>query len=269
MVYEDIAHGVEFDWIGGDGLYGHSSKLTDALDKMDKLYVLDVHKDESVYLEKPHITRPEEKQGKGRKAEKLRADAEPIRADHYMAGLDHLDWAKVKVRKTAKGWLKLKVHVVDIWVWDGVETEARKKTLVITKTKAKRPETKYSFSNGGAGTYHPKEYAYFQAQRYWAERTFDDSKNELGMSDYQVRKWIGWHHHQSLVMFASLILLKQKIENETEFPLMSLRDARILIIFKMFGTEEQYKKRLEQMEVRHTNRKRDIDRYYRKEDTLL
>jgi len=266
MVDEDIANGVEFDWIGGDGLYGHSSQLTKGLDERGKLYVLDVHKDESVYLEKPQITQPEENPGKGRKAEKPVADVDPIRVDHYMAGLDHLDWVKVKVRKTAKGWLKLKVHVADVWVWDGVEKEARSRTLVITKTKAKRPETKYSFSNGGAGTYHPKEYAYFQAQRYWVERTFDDGKNELGMSDYQVRKWIGWHHHQSLVMMASLILLKQKIENETEFPLMSLRDARILIIFKMFGTEEQYEKRLAQMKIRHLKRKKDIDRYYQKAD---
>ncbi len=266
MVDEDIAHGVEFDWIGGDGLYGHNRQLTKGLDKRGKLYVLDVHKDELVYLEKPHITQPKEKQRKDREAEKLRADIDPIRIDHYKAGLDHLDWVKVKVRKTAKGWLKLKVHVVDVWVWDGVEKEARRRTLVITKTKAKKPETKYSFSNGGAGKYHPKEYAYFQAQRYWVERTFDDSKNELGMSDYQIRKWIGWHHHQSLVMLASLILLKQKIENQTEFPLMSLRDARILIIFKMFGTEDQYKQRLKQMKVRHSKRKRDIDRYYRNVD---
>ena len=184
-----------------------------------------------------------------------------------MENLDHLDWVKVNVRKTAKGWLKLKVHVIDVWVWDEVEKQARSRTLVITRTKAKRPETKYSFSNGGAGTYHPKEYAYFQSQRYWVERAFDDSKNELGMSDYQIRKWIGWHHHQSLVMFASLYLLKQKIDNVEDFPLMSVRDARILIIFRMFGTEEQYQKRLEQMKIRHYKRKYDIERYYRKKDT--
>ncbi|MFW6218639.1 MAG: hypothetical protein ACOC3S_00820 [Bacteroidota bacterium] len=47
---------------------------------------------------------------------------------------------------------------------------------------------------------------------------------------------------------------------------MSLRDARILIIVKMFGTEEQYKKWMEQMNIRHLKRQRDIDRYYRKVD---
>jgi SRSO17 transposase len=266
MIDEDIARGVEFDWIGGDGLYGHNFELTKGLDERGKLYVLDVHKDEYVYLEEPRIYIPEDSGGKGRKPEKLKAEGEPIRIDHYMRGLNHIDWRKAKVRKTAKGWLKVKVHVIDVWVWDGVEKKARTRTLIISQTKEKRPKVKYSFSNGGGGTYHPKEYAYFQAQRYWVERTFDDCKNELGMSDNQVRKWIGWHHHQVLVMLASLLLLKQKIDNEIDFPLMSIRDTRILIICKMFGTEQQYKKRLEQMRIRHYKRQKDIDRHYRKVD---
>jgi SRSO17 transposase len=195
---EAIEQGIEFDWFGGDGLYGHSNELTKSLDERGKLYVLDVHKDEYVFLEEPRIFIPEKKNGKGRQPEKPQADGEPCRLDHYVSGLNHIDWLKAKVRKTAKGWLKVKVHVVDVWVWDGEEERARKRTLIITKTKEKKPRIKYSFSNGGADAFHPKEYAYFQAQRYWVERTFDDSKNELGMSDYQIRKWIGWHHHQSM-----------------------------------------------------------------------
>jgi SRSO17 transposase len=266
MIDDDIAHGVEFDWIGGDGLYGHNYQLTKGLDERGKLYVLDVHKDERVFLSKPRFFVPEKQQGRGRKPEKLKAEEKTVRLDQYSGGLKETDWEKVKVRKTAKGWLKLKVHVVEVWVWDGQEDQARRRTLVITKTHDKKPKTKYSFSNGKPGEYTPKEYAYFQAQRYWVERTFDDSKNELGMSDYQIRKWIGWHHHQSLVMLAALFLLKEKIENETEFPLMSIRDARILIIIELFGTKEQYAKRLEQMKIRHYHRQKDIDRYYRYED---
>ncbi len=172
------------------------------------------------------------------------------------------DWKSVKVRKTTKGWLKLKVHITKVWVWDGTEEQARQRTLIISKTKDKKPKIKYSFSNGKVDEYTAKEYTYFQAQRYWVERTFDDSKNELGMSDYQIRKWIGWHHHQSLVMLASLFLLMEKIGNEKEYPLMSTRDARILTIVKIFGTEEQYRIKLKQMRKRHKKRKTDIDRYY-------
>jgi SRSO17 transposase len=264
MIDEDINRGVEFDWIGGDGLYGHNCQLTKGLDERGKLYVLDVHKDESVFLKRPKIFMPGKQKGRGRNPEKLKAEGVQLRIDKYTQGLQETDWEKVKVRKTTKGWLKLKVHVVQVWVWDGREGQARRRTLIITKTiDNKKPKVKYSFSNGEINQYTKKEYAYFQAQRYWVERTFDDCKNELGMSDYQIRKWIGWHHHQSLVMLASIFLLKEKTENENEFPLMSVRDARILIIFQMFGTEEQYNKRLEQMKTRHVKRQQDIDRYYR------
>jgi len=84
--------------------------------------------------------------------------------------------------------------------------------LIITKTADKKSKIKYSFSNGRLDEYTHREYAYFQAQRYWVERTFDDCKNELGMSDYQIRNWVAWHHHQSLVMLASIFLLKEKLK---------------------------------------------------------
>ncbi len=266
MIDADIERGVEFDWIGGDGLYGHNYQLTKGLDERGKLYVLDVHKDERVFLEKPNLFIPEKKKVRGRTPKKLKAEEKTYRLDQYASSLQETDWETVKVRKTAKGWLKLEVHVTDTWVWDGQEDQARRRTLVITKTLDKKPKVKYSFSNGKSDEYTYKEYAYFQVQRYWVERTFDDTKNELGLSDYQIRKWIGWHHHQSLVMLAALFLLKDKIEKEQEYPLMSIRDARILIIIELFGTEEQYDKRLEQMKIRHRNRQKDIDRYYRYEE---
>lgn len=266
MIDEDMERGVKFDWIGGDGLYGHSYQLTKGLDERGTLYVLDVHKDELVFLEKPNFFIPVKKQGRGRKPEKLKAKEKQYRLDEYQDNLQEINWGKVKVRKTAKGWLKLKVHVVDVWVWDGQEEQARRRTLVITKTIDKKPKIKYSLSNGKSDEYTNKKYAYFQAQRYWIERTFDDCKNELGMSDYQIRKWAGWHHHQSLVMLASIFLLKEKIENEKEFPLMSVRDARIFAIIQFFGTQEQYDKRLEQLKIRHYKRQKDIDRYYRNDE---
>ena len=104
-------------------------------------------------------------------------------------------------------------------------------------------------------------YAWSQLQRYWVERCFDDAKNELGLSHLQVRKWISWHHHCTLVMLACLLLLKAKLEKVKKFPLMSVRGARILMIVSLFGTKEQYEERLGQMRKRHKKRKYDIDRY--------
>ena len=268
MISEDIKRGVKFDWAGGDGLYGHNTEFCKGLDNLGQFYVLDVHKDELIFTEKPEIYLPEKKSGKGRKPSRLKANKKTVRLDQYANNLQLKDWETIKIRKTTKGWLKLNIHIARVWVWDGKEKQAREQTLVISKTGNKKPKIKYSLSNGKYEDYTNKEYAYFQAQRYWVERTFDDCKNELAMSDYQIRKWIAWHHHQSLVMLASVFLLKEKIDKQEEYPLMSVRDARILIIFSMFGTEEQYKKRLEQMKIRHFKRKKDIDRNYRYEQFI-
>jgi len=66
-----------------------------------------------------------------------------------------------------------------------------------------------------------------------------------------------------------LFLLKQKIEGEQEAPLMSVRDARILVIVSLFGTPQDVETRLDQMNTRHLKRQQDIDRNYKKEQRNL
>jgi len=89
------------------------------------------------------------------------------------------------------------------------------------------------------------------------------------MSDYQVRKWKSWHHHHSLIMLASLFVMKQQIDNQYDFPILSFRDARILIILQVFGTEEDIKIGFKQMEKRHKKRKYDMDRNFKKQSKIL
>ncbi len=85
------------------------------------------------------------------------------------------------------------------------------------------------------------------------------------MSDYQVRKWKSWHHHHSLVMLASLFIMTQQIDNRSQVPLLSFRDARILVILEVFATEDEAKIILKHMHKRHKKRKQAIDYSYRKQ----
>jgi len=262
MVDQAISGGVEFDWVGGDGLYGHNRELRNGLEERNLFYVLDVHKDEKIYTRQPVFEIPQKMNKRGRPSKKPRPDIDSIRLDTYVKGLSEKDWViEKKLRKTHKGWKKLKVHTQSIWI---IENEQIKKlTLVVTQTMDGKQETKFSFSNGEADQYNPREYAYFQSQRYWVERTFDDAKNELGMSDYQVRKWNGWHHHHALVLMAGMYLLLQRIDAQKDIPLMSVRDARILMIVSLFGSKEDLELRLKQMEKRHQKIQADIDRHYK------
>lgn len=265
IIDQKILDGIEFDWIGGDGLYGHNRTLREGLDKRGLFYVLDVHKDEKIFTSCPVLAIPERTNKRGRPSKKPKPDIDSIRLDTYINQLTIDDWVVEKqIRKTHKGWKKLKIHTQKIWVFQGEnEQEVTAQTLIITQSLDGKKDTKYSFSNGKCEEYSPKEYAYFQIQRYWVERTFDDAKNELGMSDYQVRKWNGWHHHHALVLMAQLFLLKQKIANQQDAPIMSLRDARILIITNLFDTSQNKETRSEQIKKRHIKRQKDIDRRYK------
>lgn len=51
------------------------------------------------------------------------------------------------------------------------------------------------------------------ADTRWAiERCFQESKSELGLDQYEVRTWRGWHRHITLVMaaYALLVTLHQR-----------------------------------------------------------
>jgi len=263
MIRANLKLGVKFDWIGGDGLYGHNTELTRGLDAEDLFYVLDVHKDELIYLAEPTFSIPPKKGNRGANPTKKKADRPALRIDEYFGNLIESQWDRVKIRKTDKGWKYVWAHTVAVWHWDGKEEKARARTLVITRTEGKNPKVKYSFSNGGITEYNREEYAYFQCNRYWVERCFDDAKNELGLSGYQVRKWIAWQHHQSLVMMAALYVLSIRIEQKPEYELMSVRDARIIIIAQLFDDQKTIFRLHDQMAIRHRNRQRDINRFYK------
>ncbi len=58
-----------------------------------------------------------------------------------------------------------------------------------------------------------------QAQRYFIERSQQESKSDECMSDYQVRGWKAWHHHMSMCMMAQAYMLTEKVEHQKEIPL--------------------------------------------------
>jgi len=64
---------------------------------------------------------------------------------------------------------------------------------------------------------------------------------------------------------ACLFIMKLKIDNKIDYPLLSVRDARILMIVKIFGTEDDFKRRLKQMAIRHQMGQANIDRHCRDE----
>jgi len=262
MLKADMAAGVQFGWVGGDGLYGHGYELSDAVDDLGLTFLFDVHSDQAIYLEEPEIEVPDKKPGRGRTPTRPRTEAQTTTVKIYQEGLRETAWQEVEVRETVKGVLTLDMHVRQVWVWDGNALQARRRTLVISRNKAENT-VKYSLSNADPSTTPLERFAYRQAQRYWVERSLQEAKSEIGMSDYQVRKWPGWYHHMALVILALSFLLRERIRHQDAYPLLSCRDVRILIIALLTHDQNLIDKRLTQMKKRHKQRYRDIQRYFK------
>ena len=119
-------------------------------------------------------------------------------------------------------------------------------------------EIKYSLSNAAADTPAPR-LAFMQGQRYWIERALQHGKQDVGLGDYQVRSWRGWHHHMALVMMAMLFTLEERLLHQQTHPLLSGTDIRALLNHFLPRRDATLEEVLRQMEVRHRKRQAAID----------
>jgi SRSO17 transposase len=82
--------------------------------------------------------------------------------------------------------------------------------LVIKRTLGAKPEYSYYMSNAPVST--PWRLLVWLSGVRWAiEQCFEESKTELGMDHYEIRKYAGWHHHMLTTMLAHFFLWHLKL----------------------------------------------------------
>jgi hypothetical protein len=57
----------------------------------------------------------------------------------------------------------------------------------------------------------PETLVRMSGMRWPIETCFEDSKQLLGMGDYEVRSWTGWHHHMTLVILAHFFVVRMRV----------------------------------------------------------
>lgn len=263
IINHQISLGTKFDYIGGDAYYGADQKLTDAIDQMAIPFLMDVRENQHIFHDKPEIEVPERKSNRGRKPSKLKADKVSQSVSEYQKTLGQNDFKELKIRNTAKGKLKALYHFKTVYIWDGKSHHASKRLLLIRKSIKKRKiEISYALGNVDLVQYTPEAIAYMQAQRFFIEHTFKEAKSVLGMHQIQTRKWIAWYHQIALNMLLLLFILREKLLNFKNLPLLSAWDIKqfmkVLIICEMNNPEKVFGLILK----RHLIRQKDINRYY-------
>lgn len=268
MIREDRQRGRQFDWVGGDGLYGHDSKFRYGLADDGERYLLDVHADEMVYLAPPHPYIPVRQGERGRHPTCYRVDDSaltPGEVRQIVEDSDGSDWKQFSYRVGTKGVHTRQVLTKQVYTWNGEEATPRQELLLISRA-VDGSDLKYSLSNLTLDGQSLSRSALVrrQMQRYWVERSFEDAKSEVGMDEYQVRTWRAWHHHMALTMLALLFMLQQRVRHHEDMPLLSCRDLRWILAHTLPHKANTLHDVLELIKERHQRRQYDIDRCLRK-----
>lgn len=265
IIHHQKGNGISFDFVGADGFYGNDVNFASEINKLGYLYMLDIHSDQQIFTERPELIMPERKSNRGRAPEKLYPSLESVSVTQYMKALGHNDWQKISVRNTAKGKLTGYYHLLNVFVWNKDVNEIEPRLLVIRKTFTGKNEIeiKFSFTNANLDQYTPQGIAFMQAQRFFVEHSIKESKQTLGLDQYQTRKWTAWQHQVALNFLVSSFILKEKLRNFDHLPLLSARDVKEMMVYKLYQqmSEEQV---MDKIFERHWRRQKDINASYLK-----
>ena len=193
--------GLPHGWIVGDDELGRSSEFRAALRQRGERYALDVPCNTTVRdLERRRP--PRKKAGVGRKRE-----VPFVRADAWAARQPQSRWERITVRDGEKGPLTVDAMSVRVRTKQDGRVGSEERLIVIRPVGESRID--YALSNA-----HPKtpltEIVRAQRQRHRIEEVFGAGKGEVGLDHYEVRSWVGWHHHMTLSLVALWFLCLER-----------------------------------------------------------
>jgi len=222
LIVEAVRSKISFSHINMDGFYGSQPWLLTRLETLGLTYVADIGSDDRVFLEKPDYGIPVKSSLQGRPPSRVKVlNTQPIRVDELMNKIER--WRVLRVRKSMDGFLEVKFYALKVWRIDKDVHEPLPVWLLIRK-ELDDSKVKYSLCNANYINSWDR-LVKMQSERYWVERTFQDTIDLAGMADYQVRNWQAWHHHVALVLLAMLWIIKEQKHFLEEFKDITPQDV--------------------------------------------
>ncbi len=190
-------------WIAGDDEMGRSSRFRRDLRALGEQYLLAVPSNTGIRdLDSP----PPVYGGRGPQPK------QPFqRVDVWRDSLDKKAWVRINVRDGEKGPLVLEIAKARVVARTERSChQATEELLVVTRSVDENGNMKYDYylSNAPAQT-SLKELARVVKAEHRVEDGLKRAKSEAGLSDYEVRTWAGWYHHQTLSLIATWFLLRE------------------------------------------------------------
>jgi SRSO17 transposase len=179
MLRRAFATGVPAAWVTGDEVYGSDGGLRRWLEGEGRPYVLAVRANQYVW-----------------------AGFRQATVGALAAALPKRAWHKVTIAAGSKGprryawaWLPINHALGPKW----------RRWLLVRKGLDEREELAFYLAAGPARTTLTR-LARTAGARWSIEGAFEAAKQEVGLADYEVRSWTGWHRHVTLALLAHAVL---------------------------------------------------------------
>lgn len=201
-----------FKYVVSDTLYGTSPDFIGAVERRPGVtYFVEVPLDTLCWLRKPMVIRKQYKyRGEFREKEVLDQGAKkPITVQAFAQSLNDFYWYRRKVSEGTKGPIEYEFTKRRVILSkDGLPEKVI--WLVIRRSLGDDPKYSYFISNAPVST-RLKTFVWLSGIRWAIEQCFEESKTELGMDHYEVRKYAGWNHHMLTCILGHFFLWHLKI----------------------------------------------------------
>ena len=183
MLGRTLESGVPFAWFTGDEVYGSDRNLRLWLEREEIAHVMAIKSNEKLWA----LT-----------------DRGPlqVRADRLAAGVEESAWVRCSAGNGAKG--------PRVYDWAAVDIRPLREPgkghwLLARRSVAKPGELAFYVCFGPSDT-TLEELVRVAGTRWAIEECFEEAKGEVGLDQYEVRRWDGWYRHITLAMLAQAYL---------------------------------------------------------------
>jgi SRSO17 transposase len=212
-----VVKGVRFDWLTFDEGYGSKPEFLREVSARQQRYVAEVPRSFTGWLKAPHVvTRPYHRgrRGRGRRVPRLASGSRPARGVEALLKdrvLRDQPWQPWRVKDGAKGPLVWECKHTFLTVKDENGLPGERLHLLIARNVLDPKEIKFFVSNAPPETgVGPLLLVAFS--RWRVERCFQDDKSEIGLDQYEGRRYLGLKRHLVLSAVSYLFLAKMRQE---------------------------------------------------------
>ena len=168
--------------------------------------------------------------GRGRHPTRLRLrnpEDRPVHVQQLVGSIPKGGWTTATIKEGSKGPI-----VCDFAFLRIIESRANlpgpEIWLIIRRNLDDPTVVKFYFSNAPANA--PLiEFVRISGMRWPIEIIFEEAKGEVGFDHYEMRSWLGWHHHMLLVALAHHFLVRLRVRFQQLSPALTVYQVRLLL----------------------------------------